>query len=488
MKRLPFSYVKQHQVLLLNSAVDPLTLMCTDQTQPEVFLEVQRITEGRSLQIKEVSAATLQVKAEIIYAQQEGTVDLEVIDVGDISLAQLVEELPEHEDLLEQEQNSPVVRLINGLFSEALKRKASDIHVETYEKTVSIRLRQDGVLHEILNPDRRLAPLIISRIKVMSKLDIAEKRIPQDGRITVQIAGRAVDVRVSTLPTSHGERVVMRILDQRSVQLDLDHLGMPSLIQSRFKKLLLQPNGIILVTGPTGSGKTTSLYAGLTLLNEKNRNILTVEDPVEYALEGVGQTQVSRKTGMSFATGLRAMLRQDPDVVMVGEIRDLETAKIAVQASLTGHLVLSTLHTNDAASAITRLLDIGVESYLIASSVRGVLAQRLVRKLCHSCRVPKNYTPELINVMGVSVSETISGYKAKGCQHCGHSGYVGRSGIYELLLLDEQNARLLTQDNPEALLRQSLLDSKRTLAIQALGLIESGVTDLSEVLRTVRGL
>jgi general secretion pathway protein E len=230
------------------------------------------------------------------------------------------------------------------------------------------------------------------------------------------------------------------------------------------------------------------LYAGLTLLNEKSRNILTVEDPVEYALEGVGQTQVSSKTGMSFAKGLRAMLRQDPDVVMVGEIRDLETAQIAVQASLTGHLVLSTLHTNDAASAITRLLDIGVESYLIASSVRGVLAQRLVRKLCQSCRVPENYTPELINAMGVNVSGTISGYKAKGCQHCGHSGYVGRLGIYELLVLDDQNARLLTQNNPEAQLRQSLLDSKQTLAIQALGLIESGVTDLSEVLRTVRGL
>ncbi|WP_415882122.1 type II secretion system ATPase GspE [Neptuniibacter sp. QD34_54] len=486
---LSFAYVKEHQVLLLPvSDAGERSLFYTDQTKPEVILEIQRATLGDRLHLEQIENTQLLNKAERFFADDSTALELDLVSVDDVNLSQLLDELPEHEDLLEQEQNAPVVRLINGLFAEALKRKASDIHVETYEQSVSIRLRQDGVLQEVLTPDRRLAPLLISRIKVMAKLDIAEKRIPQDGRITVRIAGRPVDVRVSTLPTSYGERVVMRILDQKSVQLDFDHLGVPQAIQKPLSRLLQQPNGILLVTGPTGSGKTTTLYAGLSLLNESSRNILTVEDPIEYELQGIGQTQVNSKTGMSFAGGLRAMLRQDPDVVMVGEIRDIETAQIAVQASLTGHMVLSTLHTNDAPSAVTRLLDIGVEPYLIASSLRGVLAQRLVRKLCTHCRTEVKYAKDDLESLGFDGVDGFNAYKAEGCNHCGHSGYSGRQGIYELLVLDDQTARLLHHDQPEEQLRNLLNKEQATLQAQAINLVKAGVTDLTEVLRTVRSL
>ncbi|MCL4140601.1 UNVERIFIED_CONTAM: hypothetical protein GTU68_009997 [Idotea baltica] len=300
--------------------------------------------------------------------------------------------MPGTEDLLEGEDDAPIIKLINATLSEAIKEGASDIHIETFEKQLVIRFRVDGVLREVLSPNRKLSSLLVSRIKVMAKLDIAEKRVPQDGRISLRIAGRAIDVRVSTMPSSYGERVVMRLLDKNNAKLDLVDLGMTSTNQEKFAELLRKPHGIILVTGPTGSGKSTTLYAGLTDINSKDRNILTVEDPIEYELQGVGQTQVNTKVDMTFARGLRAILRQDPDVVMIGEIRDLETAEIAVQASLTGHLVISTLHTNTASGAITRMEDMGIEPFLLSSSLLAVISQRLVRTLCSSCKI--DYTPD----------------------------------------------------------------------------------------------
>ncbi|MFH3855249.1 ATPase, T2SS/T4P/T4SS family, partial [Acinetobacter baumannii] len=300
-------------------------------------------------------------------------------------LLSLADQVPETEDLMDQEDDAPIVRLINALLSEAIRVGASDIHIEAFEKKLSVRLRVDGQLREIVQPRRELAPLLVSRIKVMAKLDIAEKRVPQDGRISLRLAGREVDVRVSTLPSSHGERVVMRLLDKQAGRLNMTHLGLMANDYERLTQLVHRPHGIILVTGPTGSGKTTTLYAALSDLNDNTRNILTAEDPIEYQLEGIGQTQVNTKVDMTFARALKAMLRQDPDVVMVGEIRDLETAEIAVQASLTGHLVLSTLHTNTAIGAVTRLKDMGIEPFLLSSSLIGVVAQRLVRTLCPHC-------------------------------------------------------------------------------------------------------
>jgi len=487
MQLLPFTFAKKYQLLLSHreESGDPV-LWSHQQPELAAVLEVQRVT-GQLPPLEMVSEEQFQQQLERTYGGQ-GSREFQQFVSDEIDLAALAEAVPDDEDLLDADQNAPIVKLINGLFSEALKLKASDIHIETYEKSFSVRYRIDGVLQEILSPDKRLAPLLISRIKVMAKLDIAEKRVPQDGRITIRLAGRPVDIRVSTLPTGHGERVVMRLLDKRNARLDLKHLGMPDATLQVFTELLQNPNGIILVTGPTGSGKTTTLYSGLILLNDRCRNILTVEDPIEYALEGVGQTQVNTKTGMTFAKGLRAMLRQDPDVVLVGEIRDLETAEIAVQASLTGHLVLSTLHTNDAAGAITRLTDIGVEPFLISSALKGVLAQRLVRRLCEHCKTPAQSTPQLWQQLGMEPPEQATEiYTALGCEKCGHSGYQGRIGVYELLPVDSELARQIHDQAPEAELRKSLEQSSQTLLAQGAELVLQGVTDLPELIRCIRG-
>jgi general secretion pathway protein E len=351
-------------------------------------------------------------------------------------LANLAQDIPEQSDLLESEDEAPVIRLINALLTQAVKENASDIHVEPFENRLVIRFRVDGVLREVLQTKRAVAPLIVSRIKVMSRLDIAEKRLPQDGRISLRIAGRAVDVRVSTIPAGHGERVVLRLLDKQAGRLDLNSLGMDSTTQAHIDELIHKPNGILLVTGPTGSGKTTTLYAALDRINDRTRNIMTVEDPIEYYIDGIGQTQVNSRVEMTFARGLRAILRQDPDVVMVGEIRDLETAQIAVQSSLTGHLVMSTLHTNTAVGAVTRLRDMGIEPFLLASSVVGVLAQRLVRVLNPATREAYpagEYERRLLNLPDDAPSPTL--YRPNPRDPSG--GYKGRTGIYELVIIDE---------------------------------------------------
>lgn len=408
-------------------------------------------------------------------------------DIGDsIDLSQLMDELPKTQDLLDTDNDAPIIKLINALLGEAIKKQASDVHFETFEQNLSVRFRIDGVLQEVLQPARALAPLITSRLKIMSKLDIAEKRLPQDGRIALRIGGRPIDVRVSTLPTGHGERIVLRLLDKKAGQLDLSELGMDNDTLNVMKKLIAQPHGIILVTGPTGSGKTTTLYAALSQLNDISRNILTVEDPVEYDLPGIGQTQVNTKVDMTFAKGLRAILRQDPDVVMVGEIRDRETAEIAVQASLTGHLVLSTLHTNSAIGAITRLRDMGVEPFLLSSSLIGVLAQRLVRVLCPNCKRAATATEQECQIMGVAVQQAPAIYHAVGCDHCNQTGFQGRTGIYEIAFIDETLRQMIHEDASEQTIEKHVRKSHCPMRENGAKEILAGKTTIEEILRVTR--
>jgi len=484
-QRLPFGFADRYR-LVVEPEAGRLRCYHIEQTPLEAILEARRFLDAE-LTLAQVTAEQLEQRLGRLY-QQSGQADMQLIEkIGDDDdLFELIDVLPESEDLLAAEGDAPIIRLINALLTEAIKEGASDIHIEPYEKRLSVRFRIDGVLREILSPNYKLATLLTSRIKVMAKLDIAEKRVPQDGRTALRIGGRALDVRVSTLPSSYGERVVMRLLDKQTARLSLSDLGMPEGIHRTFERLLLQPNGVILVTGPTGSGKTTTLYAGLGMLNNSSRNILTVEDPVEYAIEGVGQTQVNTRAGMTFAKGLRAMLRQDPDVLMIGEIRDAETAEVAIQASLTGHLVLSTLHTNSAAGAITRLRDIGIDSYLVASSLKGVLAQRLVRRLCQHCREPARITEEEAQWLNKPELAGTDGYLSRGCEQCNQTGYRGRVGIYELAVVDTGLATLINQRAGELEMQQYLGSTMSSLMDEARLLVARGVTSVDEVLRIIR--
>lgn len=423
-------------------------------------------------------------KLELIYQQNSGSAQLIAEDINNSDdLNTLSEEIPTNEDLLNEQSDAPVIRLINAVLSEAIKEHASDIHIEVFEKAMSIRFRVDGILRPVVQPNKKLAALLISRIKIMAKLDIAEKRLPQDGRITLKIGQRNVDVRVSTLPSQHGERVVLRLLDKSSLRLSIDKLDMSAADTHSLKNLLALPHGIILVTGPTGSGKSTTLYAILSALNSPERNVLTVEDPIEYELEGIGQTQVNSRVDMSFSRGLRAILRQDPDVVMVGEIRDNETAQIAVQASLTGHLVLSTLHTNSACGAVTRLRDMGVEPFLLSSSLVGVIAQRLVRRLCPHCKTAHAVRPQeqqLLQAHGINASHL---WQAKGCTACRQSGYQGRMAIHELLLATPELRDAIHNERHERELEQIQRRHHLSLLANGLRVAAEGMTSLEEILR-----
>ncbi|MCL4142202.1 UNVERIFIED_CONTAM: hypothetical protein GTU68_009311 [Idotea baltica] len=389
-------------------------------------------------------------------------------DIKDfVDLESAVEEL-EDADLLEDD-DAPIIRLLNAVLAESLREKASDIHVEPYEHEARVRFRLDGVLRTVLTPSVHIAPLLISRIKVMAKLDIAEKRLPQDGRMSVKLGGRSVDLRVSTMPSSYGERVVMRLLDKTAGKLSVDDLGMPKKTKARLDEIISRPHGIILVTGPTGSGKTTTLYAALQQMDRQQRNIMTVEDPVEYDLQGISQTQINMRAGMTFARGLRAILRQDPDVILIGEIRDKETAEIATQASLTGHLVLSTLHTNTAAGAVTRLQDLGIDSFLLSSTLRGVMAQRLVRKLCEHCKEP------------IDSTQTI--YTPGGCDQCNHTGFGGRQGLFELVIIDEHMQRLIHDEAGEIDLQSCIQEQTQSMVEEGYDMVRAGYTTMEEVLR-----
>lgn len=395
------------------------------------------------------------------------------------------------ERLRDMASEAPVIRLVNSIFSRALDTRASDIHIEPFEHHLSIRFRIDGVLQEVETPSAQLAPAVISRLKILSKLNIAERRLPQDGRIQLRMQGRPIDLRVSTVPTMHGESVVMRILDKQSINLDLDAIGLSPQILKDFKAVLARPNGVFLVTGPTGSGKTTTLYAALSRLNTVDRKILTVEDPVEYQIAGVNQIQTASKVGLDFASALRSILRQDPDVVMIGEIRDKETASIAIQAALTGHIVLSTLHTNDAPSAITRLLDMGVEDYLLTSTVNGVMSQRLVRKLCPHCKQPHSISSEELNNMGVAhllePGQDVNVYGPGSCDECAHTGYRGRMGIHELLLMNDQvRHEVLQRASSEQIYRVAREYGMLSMFEDGFSKVLAGLTSIAEVLRVAQ--
>ena len=417
---------------------------------------------------------------------EAGAAALAVDLAQDLDISRLLQEIPRVQDLLESQDNAPVIRLINALFTQALRAGASDIHIEPFETRSVVRLRVDGTLRDLIEPARALHGAIVSRLKIMAQLDIAEKRLPQDGRITLRVAGKPIDVRVSTIPTGHGERVVLRLLDKQAGRLDLGRLGMDESTLAHMDRLIREPHGIVLVTGPTGSGKTTTLYAALSRLDATALNIMTVEDPIEYDLDGISQTQVNTRIEMSFARALRTILRQDPDVVMIGEIRDLETAQIAVQASLTGHLVFATLHTNDAVSAVTRLVDMGVEPFLLASSLIGVGAQRLVRRLCMECRKPFAADTAQLRALGLAPTDGTL-YSAQGCAACSGSGYRGRTGIYELLTVDDELRRLIHDRASERALREhALATGMRSLRDDGMRWAAQGLISLEEVVRVTR--
>ena len=483
-RRLTFAFARRHGVLYQGMLDGRARVIVRDGANPLGVAEVRRHL-GVPLRLEEVSEETFESLLQTAYeggsnAAAEAAEGLE----GDTDLSHIVEGLPEPSDLMESEDDAPIIRLINAVLTQAVRENASDIHVEPFENRLVVRFRVDGVLREVLQSRRALAPLVVSRIKVMSRLDIAEKRLPQDGRISLKIAGRPVDVRVSTIPAGHGERVVLRLLDKQAGRLELTALGMDPKIQAAADELIHKPYGIILVTGPTGSGKTTTLYSALERLNDNTRNIMTVEDPIEYYIDGIGQTQVNTKVEMTFARGLRAILRQDPDVVMVGEIRDIETAQIAVQASLTGHLVLSTLHTNTAVGAITRLRDMGVEPFLLSSTLLGVVAQRLVRVLNPQTRVAyeaADYERKFLNLAPGAYAPTLyhPGKDAAG-------GYKGRTGIYELVVVDDRMRTLIHDGAGEQELERHARTLMPGIRDDGRRKILDGSTTVEEVLRVTR--
>ncbi len=478
---LSYSFANKNKLLIANTE-EGISLHYTEQTPVSALLELQRQLAGSEVKLEQLEPAQFDVEIQQAFSShgQQSMEAIEAIETDD--LASVFAEVGEPEDLLDSEDEAPIIKLLNAILSEAIRSRASDIHIEPFENQLRIRFRIDGILKTVLTPNIALANMLVSRIKVMAKLDIAEKRLPQDGRISLKLGGRAVDLRVSTIPSSFGERVVLRLLDKSAGRLNLKQLHLPEEVEEGVKQALSKSHGIFLVTGPTGSGKTTTLYAGLTLLNDAQRNIMTVEDPIEYNIDGINQTQVNAKADMTFAKGLRAILRQDPDVVMVGEIRDAETANIAVQASLTGHLVLSTLHTNSAVGAITRLRDMGVEPFLLSSSIVGVMAQRLVRELC-DCKTAHQATAVECEMLGV---EKATIYEPNGCDKCQHTGYKGRMGLYELFLIDENIRTMIysnaTEDEMLAELRKtsgSLLDNGYRAVLQ-------GQTNLAEVQRVTQ--
>lgn len=483
---IPYAFVKKNGVAVTTLGEGLAEVVVRAGAQAGALAELRR-TLGVPLRARQIGEDEFNELVSSLYnGASPGAASLAGDLAQEIDLSRLLQELPKVEDLLESQDDAPVIRLINALFTQALRSAASDIHIEPYETRLAVRLRIDGTLCDMIEPARTLHAAIISRIKIMAQLDIAEKRLPQDGRITLRIAGKPVDVRVSTIPTVHGERAVLRLLDKQAGRLDLSRLGMDENTLMLTDRLIREPHGIILVTGPTGSGKTTTLYAALSRLDSAALNIMTVEDPIEYDLDGISQTQINTRIEMSFARALRTILRQDPDVIMIGEIRDVETAQIAVQASLTGHLVLATLHTNDAVSAVTRLVDMGVEPFLLASSLIGVCAQRLVRRLCPECRQPSSDHLAQFQSLGLLPAQGVL-YGAQGCAGCNHTGYRGRTGIYELVTVDNELRRHIHDRASEQSLREYVVSrGVGSMRNDGMRLVAQGVTTLEEVVRVTR--
>lgn len=477
---LSYQYSRLHGVLVDNEA-SALTAIFREKITLAVLAELQR-HYGTSIEISTLNKINFDNKLRL-HTEKNSSASTQVADVidQDLDIYKLASELEQPDDLLENANDAPIVKLLNALITEAVREDASDIHIEEYESRLRIRFRVDGALKQVLEPNQKVAPLIVSRIKVMAKLDIAEKRLPQDGRISVRIGGKPIDVRVSTIPSGNQmERVVLRLLNKDEGRLSLEYLGMPANIKQDVEAVIKRPHGILLVTGPTGSGKTTTLYAMLNRLNNNERNIMTVENPVEYYIDGINQTQVNSSIGMNFASGLRSILRQDPDVIMVGEIRDVETAQIAVQASLTGHVVFSTLHTNTAVGAITRLRDMGVEPFLLASSLNGVLAQRLVRRLCLACKEEKRADEAELALLD---KESTTLYKAVGCGECSGSGYRGRIGIYDFFEMDAALSAMIHNNASEDKMLAHIRHNSKNLFTAGSELVLSGETSLDEVIR-----
>ncbi len=485
-KNVPIAFARRYRILPLRYE-DGVVVVATTDPLETVALDDLRLLLGAPVKTVLTTNVALMAALNRIYDEVASPAGAEQV-MEDINasenLDQLAHELDEPQDLLDATDEAPIIRLVNSVLFQAVRQRASDIHFESFERGLVVRYRIDGVLYPVLTPPKRLQASIIARLKIMAGLNIAEKRLPQDGRFAIRTAGKDVDLRVSVLPTAHGERIVLRLLEKENRLLNLSEMGFMPERLAAIQQLIQLAHGIILVTGPTGSGKTTTLYAALSQINSPDKNIITVEDPIEYQLLGIGQMQVNPKINLSFAAGLRSILRQDPDVIMIGEIRDRETAEIAIHASLTGHLVFSTLHTNDAASAATRLIDMGIEPFLVASSVVAVLAQRLLRKICPDCRQPYRPSEEELARLGLEYNPSVTLYRGVGCPSCSQTGYRGRTGIYELLVLDDEVRRLIgTKADSTAIKQAAIAKGMVTLKQEGAARVAQGITTMEEVMR-----
>mgnify|MGYP000353663140 FL=1 len=476
---LPYDFVKENDVLAFSDG-DSFSVISPNNLSDDIYHEIQRFLKSnfsfslcKSDYFNDLLTSSFSINKDSTLLSEELTDEFDLQSfAGSISAT---------EDLLSGSNDTPIIKLINGIISQAVKNRASDIHFEPYEDTLIVRFRVDGILKEILKQDSKISSVLISRIKIISGLDISERRLPQDGRVSLSLGDKDIDVRVSTLPSSYGERIVLRLLDKQASQINIDDLGLPSVILKNYKSSLKNSEGIILFTGPTGSGKTTTLYSGLRHLSDSSQNILTVEDPIEYTLNGIGQTQVNTKTGYTFAKGLRAILRQDPDVVMVGEMRDVETAQIGIQASLTGHLVLSTVHTNSAVAAITRLRDMGIESFLLASSLRTVISQRLVRRLCLICKKEESPSKDSIKLFNLNTNKKV--FISSGCDACSNTGYQGRIAIAECIQVDKTLKEMIHNNASENLISEHVFKNNQSIDEASSDLISKGITSCEELIR-----
>ena len=475
----PYDFVKENQVIA-NMTKDGYEVISPNKISPNLYHEIYKFLKN-DFTLTLCNAENFNELLTNTFSVNNTSNDISEEISDEFDLQTFAGSISATEDLLSDSNDTPIIKLINGVISQAIKARASDIHFEPYEDRIVVRFRVDGILREVLSQNSKISSVLISRIKIISGLDISERRLPQDGRVSLSLGDKSIDVRVSTLPSSYGERVVLRLLDKQSAQINIEDLGLPPKILSNYKSSLKNPEGIILFTGPTGSGKTTTLYAGLRHLSDSSQNILTVEDPIEYTLRGIGQTQVNSKTGYTFAKGLRAILRQDPDVVMVGEMRDVETAQIGIQASLTGHLVLSTVHTNSAIAAITRLRDMGIESFLLASSLRTIISQRLVRRLCLECKKEEVASPQVQKIFNLDSSQKVS--NSTGCSSCSHTGYQGRIAIAECIQIDKELKELIHNNASENAIANYVFKENKSIDDASLELLKNGTTSCEELIR-----